>query len=365
MSSPKVGFGARVPASGPASSVERLKESTRIAEDVGYDAVWIMDHIHNSHERHTQYPVGMGSYKDPSNTLDPNQFETIASLSYLAGMTSRIEFGVGVMPVPLREPVILAKQIASFDALAGGRFIWGVGVSNVSDKPEYAAVNKPFAPYAERYELLGEWVAAMRCIWEQPSATYHGKYVNFDDLVIYPKPARRVPVWLGCMTLAGGPGRPAVKFALDHADGWNYGFMQMPHHIREIVDEFSDTARNYGKDMSKFEWCYELRLSIAETEAEARQNVDWILADQPNMSRFAGYMWNKQESWRDVQGGAEAPKSNLATAIIGTPADVRQRISEFIAAGTTHFDLWFIYPTYEAYLKQLRLFATEVLPAFR
>ncbi|HUR01759.1 MAG TPA: hypothetical protein VM347_04410, partial [Nonomuraea sp.] len=63
MSARKVSFGARVPASGPASSAARLKESTRIAEDVGYDAVWIMDHIHNSHERHTQYPVGMGSYK--------------------------------------------------------------------------------------------------------------------------------------------------------------------------------------------------------------------------------------------------------------------------------------------------------------
>ena len=74
---------------------------------------------------------------------------------------------------------------------------------------------------------------------------------------------------------------------------------------------------------------------------------------------------HKDESWRDVQGGEAAPKSNLATAIIGTPADVRQRIQEFIDAGTTHFDLWFIYPTYESYLKQLRLFATEVLPAFR
>jgi alkanesulfonate monooxygenase SsuD/methylene tetrahydromethanopterin reductase-like flavin-dependent oxidoreductase (luciferase family) len=327
--------------------------------------VWIMDHIHNSFERHTQYPVGMGSHRDPSNTLEPNQFETIATLSYLAGMTEKIEFGVGVMAVPLREPIVLAKEIASFDALAGGRFIWGVGVSNVSDKPEYRAVGKPFEPYAERYARMGEYVAAMRTIWEQPSATFHGKYVNFDDLVIYPKPARHVPIWIGCMTLAGDAERPAVKFALDHADGWTYGFLLMPHHLRSIIEAFSETARQHGKDMSNFNWCYQLRLSIAETEEEARKNVDWVLGDQPQMSRYAGYMWKREETWRDAPGGEEAPKSALSTAIVGTPEDVRQRVREYVEAGATHFDLWFIYPDYLSLMKQMRLFANEVLPAFR
>jgi alkanesulfonate monooxygenase SsuD/methylene tetrahydromethanopterin reductase-like flavin-dependent oxidoreductase (luciferase family) len=365
VSAPKATFGARLPASGPASSVARLKESTKEAEALGYDAVWIMDHIHNSHERHTQYPVGMGSHRDPSNTLEPNQFETIASLSYLAGMTEKIEFGVGVMAVPLREPIVLAKEIASFDALAGGRFIWGVGVSNVSDKSEYAAMNVPFEQYADRYQFLGETIAAARTIWEQPSATFHGKYVNFDNLVVYPKPARRVPVWIGCMNLSGGVEHPAVRFALDHADGWIYGFLVLPSRLRSMIDDFKATARNHGKDMSNFGWCYQLRLSIGETEKEARNNVDWVLTDQQRMSQYAGYMWNKDESWRDAPGGEDAPQSALSTAVIGTPELVRERVAQLIDAGSTHFDLWFIYPTYEAFVKQLRLFAKEVIPAFR
>ena len=361
----RVKFGARIPASGPASGVDRIEESTKEAEAQGYDSVWIMDHIHNSHARHKQYPVGMGSHKDPSNTLDPHQFETIATLSFLAGATKDVELGVGIMAVPLREPVVLAKEIASLDALSGGRFIWGVGVSNVSDKEEYRAVGKPFEPYADRYELMGEYVAAARAIWENPSATFHGKYVNFDDLVIYPKPARRVPVWIGCYTLSGGRERPAVRFALDHADGWIYGFMQMPHHLRSIREDFSRTAEQEGRDLSDFEWCFQLRLSIGETEEEARKNVAWVVADQPEMAKYAGYMWKKEDTWRDVTGAEEAPKSNLDTAVIGTPDDVRERVRQYVDAGATHFDLWFIYPDYKSLMKQIQLFAKEVIPAFR
>ena len=151
---PKIRFGARIPASGPVSSCKRVIESTLEAESLGYDSVWIMDHIHNSFPRHKQYPVGMGSYRDPDNTLEPHQFETVAVCSFLAGMTKQIEFGVGVMPLPLRDPIILAKELATMDALSGGRFIFGVGVSNVSDKEEYKAVGEPFLPYADRYAMM-------------------------------------------------------------------------------------------------------------------------------------------------------------------------------------------------------------------
>ena len=361
----KVKFGARIPTSGPVCEVGRIRDSTQESEALGYDSVWILDHIHNNFERHKQYPVGMGSHKDPSNTLDPHQFETVATLSYMAGLTKKVELGVGIMAVPLREPIVLAKELASLDALSGGRYIWGVGVSNVSDKEEYRAVGKPFDKYADRYEMMGEYIGAARAIWENPSATYHGKYVNFENLVIYPKPARHIPVWVGCYTLAGGPERPAVKFALDHADGWIYGFLMMPHHIKSMIAEFSETARQAGKDMTNFDWCFQQRLSIAETEEEARKNVEWVLADQPNMGKYAGYMWKKQDTWRDAKGAEDAPKSNLETAVIGTPEMVRKSIAAYIDAGATHFDMWFIYPDYKSLMRQIRLFAKEVIPAFR
>jgi alkanesulfonate monooxygenase SsuD/methylene tetrahydromethanopterin reductase-like flavin-dependent oxidoreductase (luciferase family) len=358
-------FGARIPASGPVCSSDRVIESTREAESLGYDSVWIMDHIHNSFDRHKQYPVGMGSYRHADNTLDPHQFETVAVCSFLAGVTKKIEFGVGVMPLPLRDPVILGKELATMDALSGGRFIFGVGVSNVSDKGEYKAVGVPFLPYADRYAMIGEYIAAMREIWQKPSASFHGKYVNFDDLVIYPKPARRIPVWVGCYTLAGGKERPAVKFALDHADGWIYGFLMTPQIIKSMIRDFTDTAREAGRDIANFDWCFQLRLSIGETMEEARKNVAWIAQDQPHMARYAGYMWKHEDTWRNAKGAEEAPASSVETAVVGTPAQIRDKVKEFIDAGANYFDLWFMYPTYESLMRQMRLFAKEVLPAFR
>lgn len=348
-------FGARIPASGPASNVERVIESTRLAESLGYDDVFDMDHIHNSHQRHQQYPVGMGLYNDPSNTLDPNQFETISMFSFLAGMTRAIKFGVGVMPIPLRDPVLLGKEIGTMDALSGGRFIFGVGVSNASDRPEYRAVGKPFMSYADRYAMLTEYVAAMKEIWSKPSATFHGRYVNFDDLVIYPKPPKGgVPIWVGCETLAGGAERPAVRFALEHGDGWIMGFLMTPEKMGAMVRDFKTTAKESGKDMSRFDWCFQLRLSIGVSEQEARHNCDWIGAAQQEVWRYWGLMYKKRE----------APVSAVQTASVGTPAKIIGDVERFIEAGTTHFDLWFMYPRYEDLVKEMKLFATEVLPSF-
>lgn len=363
----KVKFGARIPNSGPASSVKNLIQSTLESEELGYDLAFDLDHIHNSHDRHKHYPVGMGSYEEPENTLDPNHFETISLFSFLSGMTKKIEFGVGIMPVLLRNPIVLAKEIATLDSLSNGRFVFGVGVSNVSDRAEFKAVGKKFNKYVDRYEELGEYIGAMKEIWGKPSASFHGKYVNFDDLTIYPKPARapHPPIWVGCYTLAGAKDRPAVKFALQHADGWIYGFLMTPEIVKSMIIEFTQTAKEAKRDISKFDWCFQMRLSIGSTQDEAAQNCAWIPKLQTSMGRYAGYMWNVKEDWREAKGGVkEAPRSNVETAAVGAPSQIIKRVGEFVDAGATHFDLWFMYPNFESLMRQIRIFAKEVMPSF-
>src|SRR5688572_22335743 len=130
----KVKFGARVPITGPVSSREHLLEATLEAERLGFDAVFIGDHVapggKEAFERHKVTPPGGGSWRDPGATLNPNQFEMIASLSWLAARTTSIQLGSGVTPLPLRDPILLAKQVATLDHLSGGRFIFGVGIAN-------------------------------------------------------------------------------------------------------------------------------------------------------------------------------------------------------------------------------------------
>ena len=356
----KIKFGARIPTSGPVSKREWLIESTLEAEALGYNMVIDTDHIHNSFERHKHYPVAMGSFRDPANTLEPNQFETISTYAFLAGKTSKIQFMTGVMPILLRDPIVLAKEAATLDALSGGRFILGVGVSNVSDRGEWRTMGKPFPSYAERYRMLVEYVEAMKAIWTQPTASYHGRYVNFDGLTIYPKPARKphLPIWAGTGSLCRENLRPrdhpAVRFTLEHSDGWLGGLLKTRKALRTLIQDFNDAASQEGRSVAGFEWCYALRLSLGETEEDAKRNAAWIVDDQPHMAQYAGYMWKL----------GEASRASVQGASVGMTSKILKAVEEAVDAGATAFDLWFMYPRFEDFRKQLRLFAKEIIPSF-
>jgi probable F420-dependent oxidoreductase len=349
-------FALRVPAVGPAASVDRLIETTLEAEALGYDAIMITDHIHKSFEKHRASPPASGRVEDPSNTEEPVLFEAVSTTAFLAGMTQRMELGIGVMPLLLRDPAVLAKQLATLDALSRGRLIFGVGVSNVTDKPEFAALGRPFLAYAERYAMLGEQVEAMRRIWADSPATFHGRYVGFDDLIVYPKPARRIPIWIGCGSLSKGPDHPAVRFTLDHADGWLFPFLADPAEIAVMISDFRRTADEAGRDLTGFDYCVQRRIALGATEAEAHETIDWVVAEQKDMWQWAGYM--------HAQGQA-GYTANLANVSLGTPDDMCTMVEGYAAAGATMIELVPAFATYDQLLRQVRLFGSEVLPRFQ
>ena len=351
----KMRFAVRVPHIGPAASVDRLVEVTQEAEALGFDAIMVTDHIHKSFEKHRSSPPASGWFKDSSNTEEPVHFAAVTSLSFLGGMTSRIRLGVGVMAMPLRDPVTLAKGLSTLDALSRGRLLLGVGVCNVTDKPEFEALGKPFLPYAERYLQLSESIDAMREIWEHEKATFHGRYVDFQDLIVFPKPARRSPVWIGCGSLSKGADHPAVRFTLDHADGWLFPFLANPDEVGAMITDFRATADEVGRDLAGFDYVIQRRISVGTTEAEAHANVDWVAQEQTDMWKWAGYMHAQGTSGFDA---------NLANISLGTPADIRALVRRYAAAGATMMEIVPAFATYDQLLRQLRLVGEEVLPEF-
>jgi alkanesulfonate monooxygenase SsuD/methylene tetrahydromethanopterin reductase-like flavin-dependent oxidoreductase (luciferase family) len=364
----RIKVGVAIPTSGAASSRERVLSSTLEAERLGYDSIFSNDHIHNSPERHALWQsesVGMGSYKASLNTLVPNQFEVITTFAYLAAKTESIKFAVAVMPVLLRDPVVLAKELATLDTLSDGRVVLGVGVSNITDIAEFRALGRSFNGYSERYEMLGEYISAMKAIWTGEKTTFSGKYLNLNDLVVYPKPKGHLPIWVGAHTLGGGAGRPPVKFALEHADGWVYGFRMRPADVEAMVSDFRSTAAARGRDVSSFEWCFQLRLSIGVDEAQARRNCEWMSQDQKVAKDFAGYVRTSNYLAGKSKERAEAPRTTLEWMTIGRPDSVISAAGEFVDAGATSFELFFAYREYEELIAQMRLFAKEVLPSLR
>jgi probable F420-dependent oxidoreductase len=176
----------------------------RALEDYGFESLFVPEHSHIPSARTTPWPGGPELPREYSHVLDP-----FVALSAVAARTSRLTLGFGVCLVVQRDPITLAKQVASLDHISGGRVVLGVGGG--WNREEMA--NHGTDP-TRRWDVLRERVLALKEIWTEDEAEFHGEFVNFDPLWAWPKPTRPIPV------LVGGDGRGTFDRVLDYGDGW-------------------------------------------------------------------------------------------------------------------------------------------------
>ena len=191
-------FGIALPQYGPATA-DGLTRAARQAEDLGFDDVWVADHI--------AVPVGV-SY--PPSFL----VESMVTLAFAAAVTERVGLGTSVLVLPLRRPLVAAKQLGSLDLLSSGRLIVGVGVGWLEG--EFAACNVPFD---RRGDLTDEAIDVLRASWAASPASFEGPTVSFTDMKIKPLPGRHVPIWVG------GTSERALRRAVEKGDGWQGAFL--------------------------------------------------------------------------------------------------------------------------------------------
>lgn len=176
------------------------------AEERGFDSLMFPEHTHIPVGRETPFPAGGEIPRQYLHTYDP-----FVALTVAATVTSRIRIGTGVCLVVQRDPIITAKEVASLDALSGGRFLFGVGAGwNREEMSDHGTDPRT------RMALLRERVLAMKQIWTRDAAEYHGDFVDFDPMWSWPKPAQRPhpPVLIG----GGGPG--VIERVVEFGDGW-------------------------------------------------------------------------------------------------------------------------------------------------
>src|SRR4051812_19133628 len=165
------------------SDPEFLADAGHLAEDLGFDSVWIPDHIVMPLNYQSKYPYSAtGKLGVETTTPFP---ECLVTLTFLAAVTTKVELATGVMILPLRNPVLLAKQTASLDRLAGGRLRLGIGLGWL--KEEFDAVGVPFERRARRTD---EYLDAMHALWQDRTPGYSGEFVDFRDVEMEPGPTR-------------------------------------------------------------------------------------------------------------------------------------------------------------------------------
>jgi len=194
----------------------------RAAEAAGFESLWTADHIV------LPDPPLPGRPMPPDmRLLDP-----IVSLTFLAAHTSRIRLATGVIILPQRQAVVLAKQLASLDVLSNGRLVFGLGVGWC--EPEMRASG---ASFSERGRIADDYLAAMRAVWTQAKPAHHGKYVSFEGVQAMPRPVQTpIPI------VVGGRTPPAYRRAVTQGQGW-YGFGMDVEETRKSVAALGEAGQ--------------------------------------------------------------------------------------------------------------------------
>ena len=178
----------------------------RAVEERGLDSLFFPEHTHIPTSRATPFPGGGELPEMYWHTHDP-----FVALGACAAVTSRIRLGTGICLIIERDPITLAKEVASLDLLSGGRVVLGIGAGWNREEMENHGANFP-----KRWQIVREKVLAMKAIWTQDAAEFHGDHVKFDPIWSWPKPVQAggPPIWIG----ANSPW--VFDRIAEYADGW-------------------------------------------------------------------------------------------------------------------------------------------------
>jgi probable F420-dependent oxidoreductase len=213
-------------------------EIAREAEARGFESLWFPEHTHIPTSRRTPFPGGEPIPEHYRRTLDP-----FVALGAAAAVTDRLRLGTGICLVAQRDPIVLAKEVASIDHLSHGRFLFGIGVGWNVDEMEHHGV----LPNRRR-DVVRDKVLAMKSLWTEEEGSYKGEFVELAPSWSWPKPDRQPhpPVIMGG---AGGP--VTFRHVVEYCDGW------MPiHGRREIfpkLDLLREMAERAGRDPATIE----------------------------------------------------------------------------------------------------------------
>lgn len=246
-------------------------ELARALEERGFESLFVCEHTHIPVSRRTPFPAGGALPKRYAHTHDP-----FVALSFAAAATRRLMLGTGVCLVPQRDPIVTAKSVASLDRMSGGRFLFGVGGGwNVEEMENHGA------RYETRFRLMEERVRAMQALWTEEEAAFHGEFVDFDPVWLYPKPVQRPhpPV------LLGGETDHTLRRVVAFCDGWfpraGQGFDPAA-----AVGRLRAMAEAKGRNPASLSTTvFRAPADPAALEAYRTAGIDRILLEVPDLTR--------------------------------------------------------------------------------
>jgi probable F420-dependent oxidoreductase len=311
------------PASIRPADIQRI---AREAEALGLDSLWANDHL---------APWPKLRQQDPRPY---NWYEILITTAWCASVTTRIKLGLGVIVVPFRDPLLLAKQLATLDALSGGRVLFGVGIGTVRDEFE---ILQPRQKKANRGAMLDESLEIVARLFDEAEVSFGGEHYAFEKIALHPKPIQKpLPLYISGQ----------VSETLHRVATRATGLMVMgcpPGSLRTRLDALAVEMEKAGRKMSELDVALSLAVSIEPTHERAVERFRNSHVGRRFLGRF--------ELDQVVQGH-----------LIGTPEAVAERITALGAAGMTHTAPQHIAADrFEEMEEQMHRYAEDVIPRCR
>ena len=302
------------------SEPNQIIELVQIAENLGFYSIWGNDHLTATKNIRSNYPS------------EPNLYESIVTTTYLAGITNNIHLGIGNIALPLREPVLLAKQTATLDVFSGGRLMLGVGLG--SQREEFLSVY-PKMNKVHRGKLLEEQYEALYLLLTKKEVSFMGEYIHFNQISVLPKPIQNPP----SIYITGEIPENAARVA-KWGTGWSNNRLRENITIRERWELLMPLLEKESRDPKEIDMHTEATLFLAPSHDEA-------------IKRFRNG-WQGADFNRVIDRG-----------LIGTPAEIVEKIWSMKQDGLTHIlGIPGQITSFQEWLEQVQLFGEEVLPNF-
>ena len=342
------GFGVRLPTSGSFASAKNIRDAAKTVESLEYDGLWCHDYIIWTRELHNVH-ISCGSFETLKPTQSPDFFESLSTLSYVAGLTNRVTLGLSVLIAPLRNPVVTAKQLSVIDNISSGRLILGIGIGATR-----ATKNVDFEVLGvsrlEKNERTDEFVQIALGLWKnEQSFSFKGKFHQFRGAEMYPKPAQKPhpPLWF-----AGTIDKALVRVAR-YGQGWLPGGLTPEEYTGKVTFIRKVAKEQFHREdiENSLVVANQIYVSIDKSSDKAKENARATL-------------YNNSKSY-DVFIGENAVQRAMAVSLVGSPDEIVKTIRTYEASGVNYYEMKFIYQSMDHFHEQLELFSKEVLPQFR
>lgn len=322
-------FGLLLPHFGEYADRDALLDGSRRAEELGFDSVWVRDHL--LFEPH-------GEFESPN----PDFYEPLTVLTAIGAVTTTITLGTATL-IPYRHPLVTAFTLASITQMVGPRVIAGWGAGTFDHEFDAVGLGGIFRP-----ELVESNARISELVWSQDEVTYADDHYSFEKASIYPKPAGKIPFWYGGATPA------SARRAAEYCDGWIPGRITLKT-IEKRVQSMADIVAENGRPMPTVGVVPPTTIAETEDEAWAGTSVDGLL----KWANDRGKWWVKPPS-----GRFETAEDIEGSLIAGTPDQVVEQTRRFEEVGVDHlvFDMRL---SFGRWFESIELLGKDVLPQLR